>query len=193
MCRLHASITPFSIKDLGIPGFWYPQTSLSVGGSWNQSQKYQGTTVCVHVSTCTPVQTGPLNGHYHIVAQGGRGEAGQRGASWLPCSTAGSALRAGPTAGSPAGHLDPAPSPHPDAGPNPRPSWSESILEASPGASRVLPAPSGEPGGLRSPQDVRGGWSPAVCVSPPRCTQGGEGSISSRCLLLKTQEGLKRM
>ena len=32
-----------------------------------------------------------------------------------------------------------------------------------------------------------------LCLSQLRCTQGGEGSISSRYLLLKTQEGLKRI
>ena len=78
VCRLHANITPFSIKDLSILEFWCPQTSLSVGGggwSWNQSLKHQGTTVCVHVSVCTRVHTGPWKGHYHSVAWWA-GEAG---------------------------------------------------------------------------------------------------------------------
>lgn len=49
------------------------------GGSWNQSLKYQGTTVRVHVSACTRVRTGPWKGHHHIAAQGagGGGEEGR--------------------------------------------------------------------------------------------------------------------
>ena len=90
MCRLHANITPFSIKDLSILEFWCPQTSL---GSWNQSLKNQGTTVCVHVSVCTRAH-GTLEGSLPHRSVGGRGR-GRRGRSWLPCSTAESALRAG--------------------------------------------------------------------------------------------------
>ena len=159
VCRLHANITPFSIKDLSILEFWCPQTSL---GSWNQSLKNQGTTVCVHVSVCTRAH-GTLEGSLPHRSVGGRGGR-RRGRSWLPCSTAESALRAGPTAGGPAGHPEPGPSAHPDAGRNPQPSWPESILEACPGASRVLPVPSSEPVELREPAGCAGRVGPC-CVS----------------------------
>ena len=113
---------------------------------------------CVH--TCAH---GTLERSLPHRSVGGRG-GGRRGRSWLPCSTKESALQAGPTAGGPAGHPKPGPSPHPDAGRNPQPSWSESIPEACPGASRVLPAPRVSPLGGGSPQDVRGRGGPC-CVS----------------------------